>query len=64
VVRYGTSVTHDSTTARRRRRAVECRRAGRPARGYGIATGQTVAPLVVQTMRPWIAGLTGLFAVM
>jgi hypothetical protein len=24
-----------------------------------VITGQAVAPLVVQTMRPWIAGLIG-----
>ena len=29
---------------------------------YGVTTGQAVAPLVVQTMRPWIAGLTGVVA--
>jgi hypothetical protein len=31
---------------------------------YGITTGQAVAPLVVQLMRPWMAGLTGVVAVM
>lgn len=41
----------------------------RPARvaragvGYGVTTGQGVAPLVVQTIRPWMAGLTGVLAV-
>ena len=31
---------------------------------YGVTTGQAVAPLVVHTMRPWIAGETGVFAAM
>jgi len=31
---------------------------------YGVTTGQAVAPLVVQTMRPWIAGLIGVLIVM
>jgi len=31
---------------------------------YGITTGQAVAPLVVQTMRSWMAGLTGVLVVM
>ena len=29
---------------------------------YGVTTGQAVAPLVVHTMRPWMAGLTGVLA--
>jgi hypothetical protein len=33
-------------------------------RRYGVTTGQAVAPLVVQTMRPWIAGLIGVLAAM
>jgi hypothetical protein len=32
---------------------------------YGVViTGHAVAPLVVQTTRPWIIGLTGVLAVM
>jgi len=31
---------------------------------YGVTTGQAVDPLVVQTIRPWIAGLSGVFAAM
>ena len=34
----------------------------RQAANYGVTTGQAVGPLVVHTMRPWIAGGTGLFA--
>ena len=30
---------------------------------YGVITGQGVAPLVVQVMRPWMAGLIGVLAV-
>src|SRR5215468_4628969 len=30
---------------------------------YGVPTGQAVAPLVVQVMRPWMVGLTGVLAV-
>ena len=30
---------------------------------YGVTTGQAVAPLVVQVIRPWIDGLSGEFAV-
>ncbi len=37
-----------------------CRASG----GYGVTTGQAVAPLVVHTIRPWMAGLTGEFASM
>ena len=31
---------------------------------YGTTTGQTAAPLVVQTMRPWMDGLMGEWAAM
>src|SRR5262249_5656249 len=44
------------------RRAGFERSAGRAA-GYGVATGQAVAPLLVQVMRPWMAGLIGECAV-
>jgi hypothetical protein len=32
--------------------------------GYGVTTGQTGEPPFVQTMRPWMAGLTGELDVM
>ena len=35
-----------------------------PSTSYGaVTTGQGVAPVVVHTIRPWIAGLSGVFAV-
>src|SRR5262249_29172555 len=44
------------------RRAGFERSADREA-GYGVTTGQAVAPLLVQVMRPWMAGLIGECAV-
>ena len=47
------------------RSARSAERLGHAESVYGaVTTGQAVAPVVVQTMRPWIAGASGVFAVM